>query len=135
MSTATRSPVAPTPNVTPMIDVMLVLLCIFMVVTPALMHGTVAVPPEAEHATPRPEADDHTLAIDPSGAYQLDRRPIARGELGARLRVLFGDHASERVLYLRAHHALPFATVDSALGVARASGIRVVGLVTEVRRR
>jgi len=123
------------PNVTPMIDVMLVLLCIFMIITPALSNGMVTDPPEASHATPRPDDEGmHTLAIDAGGTFRLDQRAIGRGDLGPALRALYPADAAHRILFLRAHRRLDFAVVDSALGVARASGVRTVGLVTEVPR-
>jgi Biopolymer transport protein ExbD/TolR len=69
------------PNVTPMIDVMLVLLIIFMVVTPSLLSGVVAEPPQSENFKARPEIEtDHTLAIDAGGALygRSARRTWAR---------------------------------------------------------
>lgn len=124
--------VTPAPNVTPMIDVMLVLLCIFMVVTPALANGMVAEPPRAEHLAPRPEEPtDHTLAIDIHGAFYLDRRPIAAAALAPALAALYPAGTADRVLFVRAHRELAFGAVDAALEVARANGVSVVGLVSQ----
>ena len=128
--------VAPTPNVTPMIDVMLVLLCIFMIVTPSLVNGVVAVPPVAENLRPRPIVeDDHTLAIDVNGAFYLDRKPIAVVQLGSALSAIYASRSADRVLYVRADRELTFGQVDAALDVARANGVAVVGLVSEQKRR
>lgn len=129
------SSIAPVPNVTPMIDVVLVLLCIFMIVTPALTSGVIATPPEGQHLSDRPEEPtDHTLSIDINGALHLDRQPIAEGRLGDALTRLYPAGSSERVLYLRAHRALTYSRVRAALDIAGASGVAVVGLVTEQKR-
>jgi biopolymer transport protein ExbD len=134
MQTSTAGSVAPVPNVTPMIDVMLVLLCIFMVVTPALANGVLAEPPRAENLKPHPEDQtDHTLAIDVHGAYYLDRKAISPEALGAALAVLFPAGSDDRVLYLRAHRALRYEGVDRALEIARSNGVAVVGLVSQSR--
>lgn len=127
--------VTPIPNVTPMIDVMLVLLCIFMIVTPALTN-VVATPPEAEQLRNRPEApEDHTLALDESGRLYVDRVPTPKSELGAVLRRFYPPGATDRVLYVRAHRELPYSHVRDALEIARESGVAVVGLVAEQKRR
>jgi len=127
--------VAPVPNVTPMIDVMLVLLCIFMIVTPALANGVVATPPEAEQLRDRPESpEDHTLALDVNGVIYVDRVQVAESELGDVLRRFYPPGATDRVLYVRAHKALAYRHVRDAIDVARQSGVAVVGLVSEQER-
>jgi biopolymer transport protein TolR len=131
-----RSPIVATPNVTPMIDVMLVLLIIFMVVTPTLMRGVHAEPPIAQHLEDHPEdGTDHTLAIDAFGAMYIDTKPIPADRLGEALRALYPPESLNRVLYLRAHKELEFGRVSEALEVARTSGVATVGLVGERRRR
>src|SRR5881394_3340560 len=66
------------PNVTPMVDVMLVLLIIFMVVAPALLAGFNAEPPQAQNIKDHPEDDqtDQVLGIDKDGNYYLNKKPI-----------------------------------------------------------
>jgi biopolymer transport protein ExbD len=119
-----------------MIDVMLVLLCIFMIVTPALANGVVATPPEAEQLRDHPEApEDHTLALDVNGVMYVDRVRVAEAELGAVLRPLYPPGATDRVLYVRAHRELAYRHVRDVLDVARESGVAVVGLVSEQKRR
>ena len=132
MHADSRHTVAPVPNVTPMIDVMLVLLCIFMIVTPALSAGVDAEPPQGEHLRPHPDdGGDHTLAIDASGRLYLDRRGITAAELPKALAGLVPASASDRILFVRAHRTLDFGTIRAALDVASASGVAVVGLVAE----
>jgi biopolymer transport protein ExbD len=134
MQTSSGGGIAPVPNVTPMIDVMLVLLCIFMIVTPAIAHGVVAEPPRAENLKPHPEEPtDHTLAIDVAGRYFLDRKAITPTQLGAALASLFPAGSDDRVLYVRAHRELRYAGVEAALEIARNNGVSVVGLVSQSR--
>jgi biopolymer transport protein TolR len=134
MHSMSRSSVVAVPNVTPMIDVMLVLLIIFMVVTPTLMHGVHAEPPVAENLKPRPEEElDHTLALDAFGALYLDTQPLAPERLGPALSALYPPESPNRVLYLKAHKELSYGPVADALEVASRSGVAVVGLVAEQR--
>lgn len=129
-----RSGIVTTPNVTPMIDVMLVLLIIFMIVTPA-MDGAVTLPPGV-HAVPRPEdVADRTLTIDARGGYHLNGATIAREELAVRLRALVTAAPENHVLYIRADKALQYRLVQDAMDLARANGIAVVGMVTEAAPR
>jgi biopolymer transport protein TolR len=131
------SPTSPTavraePNVAPMIDVMLVLLVIFMIVVPAMAAGTPAVPPRGENLKAHPEeTGDQTLAIDRSGSYYLNKRPIKREALPAALRAIFATRAQDRVLYVTADRELEYATVRDAIDVAGSAGVRVVGMITE----
>lgn len=130
-----RSSIVSVPNVTPMIDVMLVLLIIFMVVTPTLLNGVHAEPPVAENLRPHPpEEGDHTLAIDAHGSLFLDKSSITHDGLGSALTALYPEGTLNRVLYIRAHKALPYGDVGAAIEVARTSGIATVALVTEQKR-
>jgi len=125
-------------NVTPMMDVMLVVLMIFMFVMPALM-ATVNLP-EAAYADPRPVQKDEvvlridrdgTLSLDASDVWQGNRRVRTPEELRRELGTLFRERTKDRVLFLKADTDLPFGTIERAIEIARASGVRVVGAVTE----
>jgi biopolymer transport protein TolR len=136
MQVLRTAPLLPHINVTPMIDVMLVLLIIFMVVIPVIAN-TVDLP-AAEFAEGRPEEpEDILLTIDARGAMFLEvagqRAPgIALRE---QLTALYHDRERDRVLYLKADSTLPFGVVDGVMAAARASGVRVVAAVTERRSR
>src|SRR5438093_3090464 len=82
-----------TPNVTPMIDVMLVLLIIFMVVTPQLLAGFTADPPKAINLRDHPEdADnDHVLGIAKDGKYYLDKKLIEESAVGPALNNIYSS--------------------------------------------
>ncbi|MFL5560216.1 MAG: ExbD/TolR family protein [Gemmatimonadaceae bacterium] len=134
MHTAPASEVQATPNVTPMIDVMLVLLVIFMVVAPALLAGTAAVPPAAAWSVSRPEDPaDHVLGIDAQGRLNLGKASIAHDELPALLQSIYGDMSGDRILYIRADKDVDYGVVLDAMRIARQSGVAVVGMITEQR--
>ncbi len=133
MQTTASPEVRTEPNVTPMIDVMLVLLIIFMVVTPLLVTGFRAVPPDASNVKAHPETPtDHLLGIDDQGRYYLDRQLVPAPLLSQRLRALF-EQREDRVLFLKADKDLEYSRVQDALAAAGASGIRVVGMIAERR--
>src|SRR5688500_10503442 len=76
------------PNVVPMIDIMLVLLIIFMIVTPLIAAGFKATLPKGKNLDPRPEGDNEVvLGIDEAGRYFLNQRPIASGALEDQLQI------------------------------------------------
>jgi len=87
MSTGGGGGVSSTPNVTPMVDVMLVLLIIFMVVAPALLAGFTADPPQAQNIKDHPEDEqtDQVLGIDKAGNYYLNKKPAREADIPARL--------------------------------------------------
>jgi biopolymer transport protein ExbD len=116
-------------NVTPMIDVMLVLLIIFMVVTPAML-----LLPSANTALA--ERDAHpTLVIDAGGGYSLDLgsrlEAIAPSALALRLASVYAARPNDHVLYLKADRRVPYPRVLDALDAARTAGVRRIGAITE----
>jgi len=122
-------------NVTPMIDVMLVLLIIFMVVTPSVIGAAL---PEARHADYEP-GKHPTLIIDARGRMSLDvdqhTERVAEQALAARLTAVYAARPNDHVLYLKADRDLDYARVRSALETARAAGVARVAAITESPRR
>ena len=132
MPSARTYEVQTTPNVTPMIDVMLVLLVIFMVAAPAMLVGIPAVPPVAVHLSNRPEQPlDRVLGIDRRGGLYLDKRPIDRESLAAALRSGYASRTTDRVLYVRADKDVEYGVVQDALDLAARNGAVVVGMISE----
>jgi len=130
----TSASVNATPNVVPMIDVMLVLLIIFMLVVPAISAGFTAIPPQGVNLKPHPEEDtDQVLGIDETGQYYLNRTPIPNAELGQRLREIFETRTTDRLLYVKAHKELEYSKVLDALDIAAKNEVRVAGMITEQR--
>ena len=90
MSTGSTSNIKAEPNVTPMIDVMLVLLIIFMLVVPAISAGFQAIPPQGQNLKPHPEEErDQVLGIDANGQYFLNKKPINNADLGRMLNDIY----------------------------------------------
>lgn len=119
-------------NVTPMVDVMLVLLIIFMIVTPAIVAGFNAQLPQGQHLKERAEQEDRVvLGIDRAGAYYLNKRPIRREDAPALLAAEFAKRPQDKVLFLKADRMLKYQEVLDAMKLARDAGARVVAAVTE----
>jgi biopolymer transport protein TolR len=125
-----------TPNVTPMIDVMLVLLIIFMVVAPALMAGFNATPPEGVNLKDHPEDEntDQVLGIDRDGQYYLNKRQIKNEDLATKLKTIFEARTEDKILYLKADKTLDYAKVLDAVDIASKNGVRVVGMISDQRQ-
>jgi biopolymer transport protein ExbD len=135
MQSHSVSQVRPDPNVTPMIDVMLVLLVIFMIIIPAMVTGTHAIAPEGNNLTPHPEeAADRVLAVDRDGRFYLNKRAISADSLASALSSAINGRPDDRVLYVTADKGLAYAVVENTLTLAGQAGFRVVGLVSEKRQ-
>ena len=118
-------------NVTPFVDVMLVLLIIFMVAAPLL---TVGVPVELPKtaATPLPGEDEEplTLAIAADGRLVLQSTEIDRETLIPKLRAIAAERQNDKV-FLRADRTVPYGVVMQVMGALNAGGFRDIGLVTD----
>jgi biopolymer transport protein ExbD len=121
------------PNVTPMIDVMLVLLIIFMITIPQINAGFTAVPPEGQNLKPHPEEDgDQVLGIDDQGQYYLNKQPIRNEDLEAAVREIYGKEGrDDYIMYVKAHKDLQYLKVINAMDVLSRGGVRVAALITE----
>ena len=120
------------PNVVPMIDIMLVLLIIFMIVTPLIAAGFKATLPKGKHLDPRPEGENEVvLGIDQAGRYFLNQRPIQDGALEDQLRSIFAARTEDKILYFKADNQLKYAKVQEAVETARRAGVRVMAAITE----
>ena len=124
--------VASQPNVTPMIDVMLVLLIIFMVVTPALLAGFNAQPPQGQNLKDHPEDEenDQVLGIDKDGNYYLNKKPISKTAIEAEIKRIYTNR-DDRVMYLKADKDLMYSKVVDATDLAAKNGVRVLGLISD----
>ncbi|HEY9227194.1 MAG TPA: biopolymer transporter ExbD [Gemmatimonadaceae bacterium] len=134
MASSSGGGVASTPNVTPMIDVMLVLLIIFMVVTPMLMAGFNAEPPVAQNIKDHPEDEqtDQVFGIDKDGQYYLNKKPIRTEDIGPMLHRIYVESArDDRVMYLKADKNLEYSKVIDAMDIAMRNGVTVVGMISD----
>jgi biopolymer transport protein TolR len=134
MSAGSSGGVKASPNVTPMIDVMLVLLIIFMLVIPAITAGFQAVPPTGVNLKPHPEEDqDQVLGIDAKGQYYLNKKAIPNAQLGEMLNAIFENRTEDRLLYVKAHRDLEYGKVLDALDIAAHNHVSVTGMITDQR--
>ena len=138
-ATSTRAAVKADINVTPLIDVMLVLLIIFMIVTPLIAAGFQATIPRSANPENRPEGQDEVkLGIDKDGKFWLDLgtgpRQIPDDQLPGRLQAIYQSRSKDKILFLKADQNLEFGRVQQAIEIAKEAGVRVVGAITEQKQ-
>lgn len=120
------------PNVTPMIDVMMVLLIIFMIIIPTLTSGVNAQPPAGQNLLPHPEEDqDQVLGIDANGQYFLNKKPIENASLGAALDGIYSKRTEDKILYVKADKNLAYGKIQDALDVASHNGVVLSAMVSD----
>lgn len=117
-------------NVTPFVDVMLVLLVIFMVTAPMLEQGIDVDLPETTTQPLQMREEPLVLSVKKDGTYHLARQQIPIEELQAKLTAIF-QGASDKEIYLRADKDAPYGTVVKAMAAARLAGAKTLGIVTE----
>ncbi len=118
-------------NVTPLVDVMLVLLIIFMVTAPMLHQGiSVALPKTATTNLRSGLEDPIVLSISRDGLFYINETPVARGLLKDRLRAILRNHREKAVL-LKADRSLSYGTVVETLDLLNRMGIESLGMITD----
>lgn len=118
-------------NVTPFVDVMLVLLIIFMVAAPLLTVGVpVELPETAAEPLPGEQEEPLTVTLTAGGEIMVQTTATPAGELVGKLRAIAAERDSNRI-YLRADGAVPYERVAQVMGALNAAGFRDIGLVTE----
>ena len=119
-------------NVTPFVDVMLVLLIIFMVAAPLLTVGVpVQLPKTAANALPSESEEPLTVTITADGTVMIQKTETGRNDLIPKLRAIAQERASDRV-FLRADGAIPYEMVVQVMGALNAGGFSNIGLVTDI---
>ena len=117
-------------NVTPMVDVMLVLLIIFMVVTPVLTQYE-ATPPTAVNVMPEPDEDVITLGIDKDGQFFVEDDHVSANQLMPTLRQIYERRPGDHLMFLRADRDVGYDVVLDAIDAARGAGVRTIGAIIE----
>jgi biopolymer transport protein ExbD/biopolymer transport protein TolR len=122
-------------NVTPMVDVMLVLLIIFMVITPMLQNKVAIDLARVENTTNMPDADKEdsiVIAVTRDGAVYLGQNKVDPAQLGSTVRDKLADK-TDKTIYFRADARAQFKVVEDAIDSVRTAGVEQVDLLTQKR--
>jgi biopolymer transport protein TolR len=117
-------------NVTPLIDVLLVLLIIFMVITPSLSIGLDALVPQPSNQKSSPPADEIVISVLRDGTVRLNEETVAVANLSDRLKAAFRS-APNRVVFVRGEQELEFQQIADVIDIAKGAGLQRVALVTK----
>jgi biopolymer transport protein ExbD/biopolymer transport protein TolR len=117
-------------NVTPLVDVVLVLLLIFMLTAPVLQSGVVVAIPKTRSVNQLTE-ERMVVTIDKDQNVFLQDKPINVNDLPARLRSVGTAEAAKRIIYLRADERVPFGAFASVMDAVKQAGITNISIVTQ----
>jgi biopolymer transport protein ExbD len=128
----TNATASPTINVTPLIDVLLVLLIIFMVISPRREAQLAVKSPQQADDRARPNPEMLMLTVSDEWQLALNRKPITNNELALVLKDLMEQReADARALFIKAPSLVPYEAVVSLVDIAKGSGVMTVGLLTD----
>jgi len=121
-------------NVTPLCDVMLVLLIIMMIVAPLLQQGVSVKLPQAGNTVDKPETSGQTvIAIASNKALYLNAKPIQDSELVTKLNEIL-ENQKEKIILIKADAEVDYGTVMSTMDQLRQAGLEDIGLVTDPKK-
>jgi biopolymer transport protein TolR len=117
------------PNVTPMIDVLLVLLIIFMMIVPTLRKSIdLQLPDPTPSTAPANQVSNQiVLEVLPGGLYAINKKEVSKDQLGARLKEIF-DPRPEKIIFVKGDTTVTYQDVIFAMDVSRGSGVKVIGV-------
>ncbi|UFS71820.1 protein TolR [Geomonas sp. RF6] len=121
-------------NVTPLVDVMLVLLVIFMVTAPMMQQGVQVNLPKADTKSLNPQEDTVVVSIENTGRTTINANEVPKGELKERLSTMFANRQKKEV-FLKADSAVPYGEVVQVMAQIKGAGIERLGMVTEPAAR
>jgi biopolymer transport protein ExbD len=116
-------------NVTPMIDVLLVLLIIFMLVVPIARKAIdLQLPdPNPSVATPNQPSQQIVLEVQPNGSYSINKEVVAKERLGPRLKEIY-DPRPDKIIFVKGDPTVKYDDVINAMDIARGAGVKVIGV-------
>src|SRR5438105_14655097 len=118
-------------NVTPLVDVMLVLLIIMMLVAPLLQQGVAVKLPTAANTVDKPETQDQTVeAIGKNKELYVNARPVTEAEMSTRINEIL-ENKKEKIVLIKADAEVEYSAVMATMDQLRQAGIEDIGLVTE----
>lgn len=117
-------------NMTPMVDIMLVLLIIFIVTVPVMQHAVTVELPQATSQAPEAKPDTLRLSVDAAGRYFLNDLPVADNELAPRLQAA-AARTPPPDLHVRGDKSVRYERVAQAMAAAQQAGLRKIGFITE----
>jgi biopolymer transport protein TolR len=121
-------------NVTPLVDVMLVLLIIMMLITPMLNQGVAMRLPEATNSVDKPTTQDNTvIAISKDGSVYLNAKPVSEAELGTKINEAL-ENKTEKSVFLKADEEAPYSAIMETMDQLRQAGVEDIGLITEQKK-
>jgi biopolymer transport protein TolR len=121
-------------NVTPLVDVMLVLLIIMMLVAPMLQQGVAVKLPKADNTVDKPEVQGQTvIAVAKDKRIYFNARQVTEAELGTRVNEYL-ESKKEKVVIIKADEEVEYGAVMAAMDGLRQAGIEDIGLITERKR-
>jgi biopolymer transport protein TolR len=122
-------------NVTPLVDVMLVLLIIMMLIAPMLQQGVAVQMPEASNTGEKPDTQDQVVvAIDSRGAFYVQAIPVAADDLIPRVQRVLEDK-KEKIVYLKGDKDAKYSAIMDAMDAFRKAQIENIALITEKKNK
>jgi biopolymer transport protein TolR len=117
------------PNVTPMIDVLLVLLIIFMMIIPLSRKAIdIQLPDPTPPTSPPPKNPDQiVLTVDPGDQFAINKQPVAKDQLAAKLHEVF-DPRPDKIIFIKGDSAVKYQDMIWTMDQARGAGVKVIGL-------